>query len=112
MEWLQIVQAITVSHQLGAFGHKGPFGFAIVLLSVSLLWLILVQTADSSESCPLPAGRAVTLLQKYCLLFVCCDGGSGRVVEGRGRDQGDGSPPMLIKPPLMSPVDSASLIIS
>lgn len=46
MEWLKVVQAITVFHQLGAFGHKGPFGPAVI----SLPWLILVQIADGSKS--------------------------------------------------------------
>ena len=54
------------------------------------------------------AGRAVTLLQKYCLLFDVLRWWEWKGGGGEGRDQGDGSPPMLIKPPQVSPVDSAS----
>ena len=85
-EWLQIVQAITVSHQLGAFGHKGPFGFAIVLLSfLSFGWswykLLTALRAVLSCTCPLE-GQSHFCKNTVCF-SMCCDGGSGRLVERR-----------------------------
>lgn len=55
-------------------------------------------------------GGQVRFLQKCCLLLDMCHDGARRrvIVSGEDRNREDGSSPMLTKPPLMSPVDSAS----